>query len=102
MNYWLVAIEISDNDMQHTIEHKNTVQDVFGFAKNGENTFKIDLYLSLRAYVLLKEEYPNTIPYLKFDRKKVQYRLVVAVNNLAPVVRFIKGLGDEIIVNSLG
>lgn len=95
------AIELLETNMQFSAEHKKSDQDVFGFAK-GTKLFNVDLWLSLRAFVFLKEEYPNTVPYLKFDKKSNRYRLLVTVNNLAPVERFIKGLEEEISINLLG
>ncbi len=94
------AVEILITNMQFCEQHKNSKQDVFGFAMN-EQQHQVDLWLSLRAYLFLKEEYPNTVHYLKYDKRRKQYRFVVTVNNLAPVERFIKGLEGEITVNNL-
>jgi hypothetical protein len=49
--------------------------------------------------VFLKEEYPMTTPFLKYNKKRDKYRLRVTVNNMAPIERFMKGLEGEIIVN---
>jgi hypothetical protein len=69
--------------------------DVFGFSNNGK-TYNIDLLMTLRAYVFLKEEYPSTTPFLKYEKKLDKYRLQVTVNNMAPIERFIKGLEGEV------
>ena len=90
-------IELIDKPFQHADQHRISETDVFGFGNSGQ-IHKIDLYLSLRAYVFLKEEYPLTIPYLSYDKKRDQYRLQVEVNNLAPVQRFVNGLAGEVIV----
>lgn len=91
----ITAVEILPTTMQHTAEHQTSKTDVFGFAESGQ-THQVDLWLSLRAYVFLKEEYPLTIPFLKYDKKRDQCRLQVSVNNLAPVERFVKGLEGEV------
>ncbi len=96
----ITAIEILPTSMEFSDHHVNSKLDVFGFAES-KHQHHVDLWLSLRAYIFLKEEYPNTVPYLKYDKSKDQYRFVVTVNNLAPVERFIKGLEGEITVNNL-
>ena len=88
-------IELIDKPFQHADQHRISETDVFGFGNSGQ-IHKIDLYLSLRAYVFLKEEYPLTIPYLTYNKKRDQYRLQVSVNNLAPVQRFVNGLAGEV------
>jgi predicted DNA-binding transcriptional regulator YafY len=91
----ITALEILPKAIQHADLHKTSTPDVFGFGGSGQ-THDVDLWLSLRAYVFLKEEYPLTTPYLKYDKKRDQYRLQVTVNNLAPVQRFVKGLEGEV------
>ena len=91
----MTALEILPKAIQHANLHKTSTPDVFGFAKNGK-VHMVDMSLSLRAYVFLKEEYPLTTPYLKYDKKLDRYRFQVTVNNLAPVERFVKGLEGEV------
>jgi proteasome accessory factor C len=91
----MTALEILPKAIQHADLHKTSTPDVFGFAKNGK-VHRVDMSLSLRAYVFLKEEYPLTTPYLKYDKKLDRYRFQVTVNNLAPVERFVKGLEGEV------
>jgi predicted DNA-binding transcriptional regulator YafY len=91
----ITALEILPKAIQHANLHKTSKPDVFGFGESGQ-IHEVDMWLSLRAYVFLKEEYPLTIPYLKYDKKRDQYRLQVTVNNLAPVQRFVKGLEGEV------
>ena len=91
----ITALEILPKAIQHADLHKTSKPDVFGFGESGQ-THEVAIWLSLRAYVFLKEEYPLTIPYLKYDKKRDQYRLQVTVNNLAPVQRFVNGLEGEV------
>ena len=92
----ITDIVLLEKSFQYADLHRISETDVFGFGKSGQ-LHQIDLHLSLRAYVFLKEEYPLTIPYLKYDKKRDQYRLQVSVNNLAPVQRFVNGLVGEVI-----
>jgi predicted DNA-binding transcriptional regulator YafY len=91
----MTTLEILPKAIQHADLHKTSTPDVFGFGGSGQ-THDVAMWLSLRAYVFLKEEYPLTIPYLKYDKKRDQYRLQVTVNNLAPVQRFVNGLEGEV------
>jgi predicted DNA-binding transcriptional regulator YafY len=76
--------------------HKLDPVDVFGFTEwNGEK-FDIQLRLSLRAYVILKEEYPAVIPFIKLEPNKNRYLLTCSINNPKPITRFILGLSDEV------
>jgi predicted DNA-binding transcriptional regulator YafY len=72
--------------------------DAFGFANIDNEKLKVDLILNLRAYVILKEEYPMVIPHIKLDNKNKTYRLVLEVNNPKPITRFVLGLLDEITI----
>jgi predicted DNA-binding transcriptional regulator YafY len=91
----ITELEISNQSMQHASKHQESKPDVFGFGSSGQ-TYPVDLWLSLRAFVFLKEEYPLTIPYLKYDKKQDKYRLKVTVNNKSPIERFVKGLEGEV------
>lgn len=91
----ITDIVLLEKSFQYADQHRISETDVFGFGKSGQ-LHQIDLYLSLRAFVFLKEEYPLTIPFLKYNKKRAQYRLKVTVNNRAPVDRFVKGLEGEV------
>jgi proteasome accessory factor C len=93
----ITDIVLLEKSFQYADQHRISETDVFGFGKSGQ-LHQIDLYLSLRAFVFLKEEYPLTIPFLKYNKKRDQYRLQVSVNNLAPVQRFVNGLAGEVVV----
>ncbi len=89
------AIELTGNTYQFKGQHKESETDIFGFAANGES-HEINLSMSLRAYLFLKEEYPRSIPYVKHDKKENKYTLRAKVNSLLPLQRFMKGLEGEV------
>lgn len=91
----ITYIELLEKPYQYSDQHRISETDVFGFANNGKK-FKINLVMSLRAHLFLREEYPETIPFMKSDNKKKEYQIEIMVNNLAPVKRFMKGLGNEV------
>ncbi len=82
--------------------HERDEMDVFGFsAKNGEK-YTVELAISLKAFVLMKEEYPKIAHCVKSVINAEVYHLRVDVNNPKPIVRFVLGLLDDIeIIGSL-
>ena len=72
--------------------HRKNQSDIFGFS--GDSNTWITLHLSLRAYLLLREEYPLSIPYT--ERTEDGYTFHGPVSNLDGIGRFVMGLMDEI------
>jgi predicted DNA-binding transcriptional regulator YafY len=93
-------VEILDKSWDHTDKHQIELPDAFGFAP-GTETFAIHLELSMKAFILLKEEYPLSSPHLKPIPKSNKYELKMEVNSLKPIERFIKGLKDEVEIISM-
>lgn len=87
----ITAVEFNSRPFCHEEKHEQQIPDVFGFSFQGER-HQVKLDLSLKAYLLLKDEYPLTIPYMKYNSKKDCYELIVEVNNLKPVQRFMRGM----------
>jgi len=78
--------------------HQLDEMDAFGFSKQNGEKFQVELILTLKAYILLKEEYPKIEKHIKKDKNSAVYHLNIEVNNPKPVTRFILGLKDEIVV----
>ena len=92
----ITDVETLEAKQEYKNLHKLDPVDVFGFTEwNGEK-FDIQLRLSLRAYVILKEEYPLVIPFIKLESNKNTYLLTCTINNPKPITRFILGLSDEV------
>jgi len=84
-------IEIATK-FQHESLHKKNQTDIFGFT--GDSNTWITLFLSMRAYLLLREEYPLSIPYT--ERIENGYQFHGPVSNFDGIGRFVLGLMDEI------
>ena len=84
-------VEISTK-YQHEDLHKKNQTDIFGFT--GDSNTWITLHLSMRAYLLLREEYPISIPYT--ERIENGYQFHGPVSNFDGIGRFVLGLMDEI------
>ena len=76
--------------------HQLEKMDVFGFSKLNGKRFSVELTLTLKAYILLKEEYPKIGKYIKKDKSSDVYNLKIEVNNPKPITRFILGLKEDI------
>lgn len=76
--------------------HQKNQTDIFGFT--GDASTWITLQLSLRAYLLLREEFPLAVPYL--TKQEDHYLFHGPVANFEGVGRFALGLVDEITIKS--
>jgi proteasome accessory factor C len=76
--------------------HQIDETDIFGFSKLHGERFQVELSLTLKAYILLKEEYPKIEKHIKKNKKSNDYVLKIDVNNPKPITRFILGLKDDI------
>lgn len=77
-------------------KHKNDKPDIFGFSELNGEKFDIELRLTLRAYLILKEEYPLVQPYVKKEPNKETYLLKCSVNNPKAITRFILGFPKDV------
>jgi hypothetical protein len=80
-------------------KHEQQIPDAFGFSFTGEQ-HTIEFALSLKAYLLLKDEYPRTLPYIKYNPKTDRYDLRITVNDRRPIERFLRGTDDGADVNN--
>jgi predicted DNA-binding transcriptional regulator YafY len=87
----ITAVELSNKAFAFEEKHEHQITDAFGFSFTGEQ-HDIELELSLKAYLLLKDEYPLTIPYIKYNPKSDLYELKIQVNDLKPIQRFMRGI----------
>jgi proteasome accessory factor C len=90
-------VEILPIKFKHEKKHEAIARDVFGFgSREDKQTFPVNLELSLKAKVLLTEEYPNTAPFIKKIRNQERYTFISTVNDMRPVERFMRGLPEEV------
>lgn len=78
--------------------HQKSYTDIFGLS--GRKETWVMIRLSLRAFVLLREEFPLALPYLKKDETQQprSYIFNAPVLNYKGIGRFVLGLADEIMV----
>jgi predicted DNA-binding transcriptional regulator YafY len=92
----ITEVVLSNEQQEFQNLHQLDEMDAFGFSKLNGETFQVELILSLKAYILLKEEYPKTEKYIKKDKGLDIYILKIEVNNPKPITRFILGLKDDV------
>jgi proteasome accessory factor C len=74
--------------------HRKTHTDIFGYTGDAGNW--ITLRLSLRSYLLLREEFPLSLPYT--EKREDGYQFHGPVASFEGIGRFVLGLLDEITV----
>jgi predicted DNA-binding transcriptional regulator YafY len=89
----IAFVEFAGKPFKNCDRFEEQIPDVFGFSFSGE-TFPIQLELDLKHVLLLKEQYPSTAPFIHYNTKKNCYELKVQVNDLKPIERFMRGVGD--------
>ena len=72
--------------------HERKQADIFGLV--GDASILVTLKLSMRAFLLLREEFPLSIPYI--EKKEIDYQFHGPVTNFDGVGRFVLGLMDEV------
>jgi len=89
-------VVILDKPYKFSKLHKKTNTDIFGIS--GRKEIWIKLRLTLRAYVLMREEYPLSQPYLEKEdtEESKSYIFNGPVLQFKGVGRFVMGLADEI------
>jgi predicted DNA-binding transcriptional regulator YafY len=85
----ITDVEFTDLPFSFESHHEQQILDVFGFSFKGEK-HHVEIELSLKESLLLKNDYPLTSPFIKYNAKKDCYHLKVEVNDMKPIERFIK------------
>ena len=88
-------VRLLDSDMFFEDQHEFFKPDVFGF-QGKEMDKEVEFEMSLRASLLLKEEYPMARPYIKALPGGKRFVFKAKVQAYEGPARFVKGFGDEI------
>jgi predicted DNA-binding transcriptional regulator YafY len=91
----IAAVEFNNHSSCFESDYEQQIPDAFGFAFSGKK-FPVNLELTLKQYLLLKNDFPMTAPYFKFNAKKDLYELNIEVNDLTPVERFLRGMDGNL------
>lgn len=93
-------VVVLDKSYKFQKMHEKTNTDIFGIS--GRKETWVTMRLSLRAYVLLREEFPLAQPYLEKEETEEtkSYIFNGPVLNFKGVGRFVMGLADEVSILS--
>ena len=92
----ITEVEVLQKQNEFECQHQLDAPDAFGFTAMNGLPLDIDIRLNLRAFVLLKQDYPMVVSFVKQEPKTSNYRLKMSINNPKPVIRFILGLLDDV------
>jgi hypothetical protein len=74
-------VEFLDLKFRNEDKHEQQIPDVFGFAYSGKK-YPVKLKLSLKQFLLMKDQYPLVAPFVKYQSGIDKYVLEVEVNDL--------------------
>jgi len=91
----ITSVEITRHPFRNGKNHRIDEMDAFGFTRS-DSEFSIELHLSMRAAMLMKEEFPMTLDCIRPVDSKGYYIFKATVFDLKPIARFILGLSQEV------
>ena len=92
----ITEVDVLQKQNEFESQHQLDAPDAFGFTALNGLPFDIDIRLNLRAFVLLKQEYPMVVSFVKQEPKTSYYKLKISINNPKPIIRFVLGLLDDV------
>jgi proteasome accessory factor C len=91
----ITRVDVLDVPMQYEEKHEFFKPDIFGF--QGQSMDKeIELQMSMRAYLLLKEEYPMSATFIKTESGSESYYIKANVQSFKAPGRFVLGISDDV------
>lgn len=91
----MTSVEIQDTPMKYEELHEFYKPDIFGFQGKSMNK-EIELKMSMRAYLVLKEEYPMSAAFIKPLPDSGNYYFKAKVQSFLAPGRFVLGFLEEV------
>ena len=89
------AVEVLETKIKYEQFHEYYKPDIFGFQGKSLNK-EIDISMSMRAMLVLKEEYPMSISYIKPEPNSDRFSFRAKVQSFMAPGRFVLGLPEDI------
>lgn len=89
------SVEVLDTPMKYEPQHEFYKPDIFGFQGKSMNK-EIEIQMSMRASLVLKEEYPMSIPYIKHIPDTDRYYFIAKVQSFQAPGRFVLGFLEDV------
>jgi predicted DNA-binding transcriptional regulator YafY len=91
----MTSVEVLEKPMKYEDQHEFYKPDIFGFQGKSMNK-EIELEMSMRAYLLLKEEYPMSAAFIKPIPDIGKYYFKANVQSFQAPGRFVMGFLEEV------
>ena len=91
----MTGVEVQDTPMKHEAQHEFYKPDIFGFQGKSMNK-EIELQMTMRAYLVLKEEYPMSTAFIKPIPDTGKYYFKANVQSFQAPGRFVLGFLEEV------
>jgi len=91
----MASVEVLQTPMKYEAQHEFYKPDIFGFQGKSMNK-EIELEMTMRAYLLLKEEYPMSAAFIKPITDSGKYYFKAKVQSFKAPGRFVMGFFEEI------
>lgn len=91
----MASVEVLEIPMKHEAQHEFYKPDIFGFQGKSMNK-EIELEMSMRAYLLLKEEFPMSAAFIKPVPETGKYYFKANVQSFQAPGRFVLGFLEEV------
>jgi proteasome accessory factor C len=88
------SVEVLETPMKYEPQHEFYRPDIFGFQGKAMNK-EIEIELNLRACLVLKEEFPMSMPFIQVSSSKDRYLLKANVQSYLAPGRFVLGLPKD-------
>ena len=89
------SVEVLETPMKYEPQHEFYKPDIFGFQGKSMNK-EIEIQMSMRASLVLKEEYPMSIPYIKHIPDTDRYYFIAKVQSFQAPGRFVLGFLEDV------
>lgn len=89
------SVEVLETTMKYEPQHEFYRPDIFGFQGKAMNK-EIEIEMNLRACLVLKEEFPMSIPYVKQIPNTERYFFKAKVQSFQAPGRFVLGLPEDV------
>jgi proteasome accessory factor C len=91
----MATVEVLETPMKHEAQHEFHKPDIFGFQGKSMNK-EIELQMTLRAYLVFKEEYPMSAAFIKQIPDTGKYYFKANVQSYKAAGRFVMGFLEEV------
>ena len=89
------SVEVLETPMKHEAQHEFHKPDIFGFQGKSMNK-EIELQMTMRAYLVFKEEYPMSAAFVKQIHDTGKYYFKANVQSYKAPGRFVLGFLEEV------